>query len=60
MEVVQLFDLPITISERHELLELLIDRICSRKKTFVVTANASIVVKTVEDPLYRKAVQRAD
>ncbi|MGJ8454792.1 WecB/TagA/CpsF family glycosyltransferase [Pseudothermotoga sp. U03pept] len=60
MEVVQLFDLPITIVERQELLQLLAQRICNKTKTFVVTANASIVVKAFEDTLYRKALQRAD
>lgn len=60
MERVNLFDLPITVTERQELLNLLVERISSRRKTFVVTANASIVVKAVEDNFYRRALQGAD
>ncbi|WP_041082020.1 WecB/TagA/CpsF family glycosyltransferase [Thermotoga profunda] len=60
MEVVWLFDLPVTIAEKQELLDLLIQRISDGTKTFVVTANASIMVKAFEDDLYRKAVQKAD
>ncbi len=60
MELVRLFDLPITIAEKQELLWLLTERISSGKKTFVVTANASIVVKAVEDEFYKKAVEKAN
>lgn len=60
MELVRLFDLPITIAEKQELLWLLTERISSGKKTFVVTANASIVVKAVEDKSYKQAVEKAD
>ncbi|MFN4190498.1 MAG: WecB/TagA/CpsF family glycosyltransferase [Pseudothermotoga sp.] len=60
MERVNLFTLPITVAEREELVNLLAERISSRMKTFVVTANASIVVKAVEDSTYRGALQKAD
>jgi len=60
LETVQLFDLPVTITEKAELLELLTDRVMNGMKTFVVTANASIVVRATEDKAYREAIQRAD
>ncbi len=60
MQRVEIFSLPITIGSFEQIFSQIKNRIFQRQKTFVVTANATIVVKTIEDPEYRKIVQSAD
>lgn len=60
MQRVEIFSLPITIGSFEQIFSQIKNRIYQRQKTFVVTANATIVVKTIEDPEYRKIVQSAD
>ena len=60
MEKVEIFGLPITTGTFSEMLEQIQSRILQKKKTFVVTANASIVVTAIEKPEYRRIVQSAD
>ncbi|MDK2884532.1 MAG: N-acetylglucosaminyldiphosphoundecaprenol N-acetyl-beta-D-mannosaminyltransferase [Pseudothermotoga sp.] len=60
LEKFTLFDLTISTPTLIELVEILSRRISNNEKTFVVTANASIIVKTTEDERYKFAVQNAD
>lgn len=60
MQRVEIFSLPITIGNFEQIFSQIKNRISQRQKTFVVTANATIVVKTIENPEYRKIVQGAD
>lgn len=60
MQRVEIFSLPITIGNFEQIFSQIKNRIFQRQKTFVVTANATIVVKTIENPEYRKIVQSAD
>jgi len=60
LEKVEIFGLPITTGTFSEMLEQIQSRILQKKKTFVVTANASIVVTAIEKPEYRRIVQSAD
>lgn len=60
MQRVEIFSLPITIGNFEQIFSQIKDRIYQRQKTFVVTANATIVVKTIENPGYKKIVQGAD
>ena len=56
----KLFGVTITEMPRNELKETLVHRIDQGKKTFVVTANALIMLKVAEDPTYKEAVLKAD
>ncbi len=56
----KLFGVDIDERSREEILEDLIQRIDSSKRTFVVTANAVIMLKAKEDVDYRKALMKAD
>jgi N-acetylglucosaminyldiphosphoundecaprenol N-acetyl-beta-D-mannosaminyltransferase len=60
LEKVETFGLPITIGTFSEMLEQIQNRILQKQKTFVVTANATIVVTAIEKPEYRRIVQSAD
>lgn len=55
-----LFGVEIDERSREEILEDVIRRIDSSQKTFVVTANAVIMLKAKEDRRYREALTRAD
>jgi len=48
LEKVEIFGLPITTGTFSEMLEQIQSRILQKKKTFVVTANATIVVTAIE------------
>ncbi|MEN3008172.1 WecB/TagA/CpsF family glycosyltransferase [Pseudothermotoga sp.] len=56
----EIFNLPIIIGSFEQIFLQIKNRISQRQKTFVVTANATIVVRSIENPQYRKIVQNAD
>lgn len=60
MEKVEIFGLPVSVGTFDEMFLEIRDRVLHKKKTFVVTANATIVVTTIENPEYRKVVRSAD
>lgn len=60
MRTVKLFNLPIVAGTRREVYEVLVNRISSHQKTFVVTANASIIIRSIDDPEYKRIISNAD
>jgi len=56
----KLFDVEIIERPRNEIKGELIERVEIGKKTFVVTANALIMLKVSEDEEYKRAVLKAD
>jgi len=56
----ELFGIEILELPKDEMLTVLIDRIESSKRTFVVTANALIMLKAAKNPEYREIIEKAD
>ncbi len=60
LKFAELLNLPLALCTEEELINFLVERINKRQKTFAVSVNASIVVRTYEDEIYRSAVKSAD
>ncbi|MCD6449583.1 MAG: WecB/TagA/CpsF family glycosyltransferase [Thermotogaceae bacterium] len=56
----ELFEIEILELPKDEILDALINRIDNEKRTFVVTANALIMLRVAKDPEYRRAIKESD
>ncbi|MDK2885674.1 MAG: N-acetylglucosaminyldiphosphoundecaprenol N-acetyl-beta-D-mannosaminyltransferase [Thermosipho sp. (in: thermotogales)] len=59
MEIVNFSNLTLTIGDAEDVRNKIIEKIKSGEKTFVVTLNASILLRTLKDAYYRKVVNHA-
>ena len=57
---VKLVDIPFLNATRKEFVNILKERLDDEKKTFVVTANPEILMKTKENARYKAVVRNAD
>ncbi|ANQ54248.1 lipopolysaccharide biosynthesis protein [Thermosipho sp. 1063] len=60
MEVVNFSQLKLTIGKEEEVRKKIVRSINDGQKTFVVTLNASILLRTLKDSYYRKIVEKAN
>ncbi|PLV58397.1 WecB/TagA/CpsF family glycosyltransferase [Thermotoga sp. KOL6] len=60
MKKIEIFNTQVLSGTRQEFLKAIEERIERRLKTFVVTMNASILLKAIEDREYRRIVNSAD
>jgi N-acetylglucosaminyldiphosphoundecaprenol N-acetyl-beta-D-mannosaminyltransferase len=56
----KLFGVEIDERSREEIFESILERVESSRQTFVVTANAVIMLRVRKDPNYKRAVEMAD
>jgi len=60
VDIVNFSDLKLTIGDAKDVRNKIIEKIKKGEKTFVVTLNASILLRTLRDAYYRKVVNHAD
>jgi N-acetylglucosaminyldiphosphoundecaprenol N-acetyl-beta-D-mannosaminyltransferase len=60
VDIVNFSDLNLNIGEAEDVRNRIVERIKRGEKTFVVTLNASILLRTLKDAYYRMVVKKAD
>ncbi|SHH16730.1 WecB/TagA/CpsF family glycosyltransferase [Thermosipho atlanticus] len=60
MDIVKLNDLNIIIGKTNDIRKRIVEKVINGEKTFVVTLNASILLRTLRDAYYRKIVNHAN
>ncbi|WP_372868873.1 WecB/TagA/CpsF family glycosyltransferase [Planomicrobium okeanokoites] len=59
-QFVKILDVPFINTTRAAFIQTLQNRIEKKEKTFVVTANPEIVMASLNDPVYKKTLEKAD